>query len=183
MIHGVRAAQSKEEFVGCWREMLAFAIAQSDWSGHWRVDDLVAEICGLNYGGTLIGDDEEFAPLLEQMIPLLAQAAAKWFPRISVAHRFARFLSRPAACRLIPDGLCWLWDSASQLDNHGWERDDTVERDLIAALRASWQCCSERITKDVAVRDAFLGILNTLTSRQNHAAIALRDRVLSAFHV
>jgi hypothetical protein len=181
MIYGVSAANSRDGFVACWREMLSFTLLQPDWSRGWHADDLAIEICGLNYGLTSIGDKDEFAPLLQEMTPLFAQAATKWFQHIRVAQQFARFLSHSAARPLIPSGLRWLWNSVRKLNDRAWGSGEQIESDLISALRAAWQHCSETITQDEKVRHAFLGILNALTSRQNHAAIALRDRILSAF--
>jgi hypothetical protein len=181
MIHGVQAAPTPEAFVRRWREMLSFALSHPSWQSHWRLDELVTELLGANYGRTSIGDDERFAPYLEGMLPLFGAAARRWFSRVEVAQHFAAFLAHPAAKSLLAPGLQWLWNVAHEFDDRNW-RWDRLEHDLVEALRAGWHGQSEQIMRNSDLRTAFLGLLNLLASRQNHDAIDLRDRVLSASH-
>ncbi|MBC7816538.1 MAG: hypothetical protein IAG10_06600, partial [Planctomycetaceae bacterium] len=178
MIHGLKAAATPEQFVTHWRSMIEFVLLHPLWNDHWHLDELVVELLGMNYGRTAIGDDERFAPLIRDMIPLFERAATKWLSKSDVAEHFASFLICPAAIHLIVPGIQWLWPVVREFDHRDWRRSH-IEAHLMAALRTAWRIHSEPITRDAGMRDAFLGILNILASRQNHEALDLRDRVLS----
>jgi hypothetical protein len=179
MLGGVQAASSPVDFVRRWSEMLTFALSHPLWKSDWHLDELVCELLGTNCGRTSIGENEQFAPLLESMAPLFEAASRLWFSRPRVVQHFAAFLSCPAAGGLVCSGIGWLWNAVRALGEHAWDCE-RLESDLVGALQTAWRGHPDQIRRDDTLRSAFLGLLNVLASRQNHAAIDLRDRVLSA---
>lgn len=59
-----------------------------------------------------------------------------------------------------------------------WDRD--MERNLTNALDRCWETNQESVRNDQELQQAFLGLLIALSSRGNHAAIALKDRLVSS---
>ena len=94
-----------------------------------------------------------------------------------VVNGFLYFAIQPAAAGLLLPGIASLTTAVPALDSYHWRYG--LEGNLIAFLHTCWERESDRISNTPALHTAFL-LLTTVVSRGDHAAIALRDRVVAS---
>ena len=86
---------------------------------------------------------------------------------------------QPAAVGLLVATVGWLAPVVTTFDSYDW-RDDRLEQNLIAFLRACWERKGQQISADPGLERDFRALLTTTVSRGSHAAIALRDHVVGS---
>jgi hypothetical protein len=124
--------------------------------------------------------DERFAPLLEQHVDTLAQAAECWFVNARVLNGFARNITKPAYQRILCRGIEWIHSAVTKLSAYDFRHDRDFESNVIDALRCCWQRNRDRIAAEPSLRQALSGLLTHLTSRGSHAAMHLRDQLIDS---
>ena len=114
------------------------------------------------------------------MVQLYDSAAEKWFGMPRVANGFARCLSEPGYDQVVGHGIRWLHRAMPDSSNYRFWRQHKIESNLISALNICWERHSESVCTDRELQDAFLGLLTALSSRGNHAAMVLKERLLDS---
>ena len=179
---GVRAAQTPERFTAIWSAMIEHALQSAAWdpaSGRsYDLDDAVFWLLGLSTRINKIGERPEFAPALSGMEGLFARVAARWFKKSKLVSGFLYWVTQPAAVGLLVPAIRWLAPVVPTFDSYDWR--DGLEGNLIAFLRACWERKGEQISADPGLERDFSALLTTAVSRGSHAAIALRDHVVSS---
>lgn len=181
---GVHSSPSPETFARRWSQMIEFALALPSWNptiarSH-HLDDVVFELLGYHFGVSSIAKNDQYAPVLATMIPILDAAAQQWFSLPRVANGFARSLPEPAYDQLLCPGIRWLRRAMPQGDDYYFWRESEIESNLISALSRSWERHYHTVATDSELQAAFLDILAKLASRGNHGAMALRERVVDS---
>ncbi len=181
---GARAAVDANGFCRQWSKMLEFALSAPAWSlddgQREGLAEMVYELMGFHFGMDSVANREDFALEIERMTPLIDKAADKWFSMSNVVSGFARSLSRPAYRLNLCRGIQWLFRAMKNSNDYDfwWDRD--MERNLTNALDRCWETNQESVRNDQELQQAFLGLLIALSSRGNHAAITLKDRLVSS---
>ncbi len=181
---GVQASPSVERFSQRWVEMVQFAFTSPCWDpavvqSHY-LDDMVFELLGYHFGLHSIAVDEQFAPQLERMTPVFEIATKRWFAMSRVANGFAQSLAGTAYDRLLCPGIRWLHRAMNDAGEYEFWRQHDIESHLIAALNRCWERYHETVAVDPETQGTFLGLLTALASRGNHAAMALRERLVDS---
>ena len=182
---GLQASEDPSGFSARWTEMVEYALAHPLWDpdqvGTHDLDEMVSEMLGFGFGIRAFADDGRFVTELGNMKGLYQRAAAKWFCMGRVTNGFAGFVSQPSAAPLLKSGVAWLHDSCRQFeeDGYAWRQRD-IEENLVGVLQECWRRHSTDVKAEDELRSAFLGLLNMLCARGNHAALVLRDEVLSS---
>ena len=181
----VEASPTPEVFAGRWIEMIEFALASPLWELEalqaFDLDDLVFELLGYHFGMHSIAASNQFAPILEKMIPLFDAAATRgWFAMPQVANGLARSLKEPGYDRLLCPGIRWLHNALPDVSEYNFWRQRDIESNLISVLNRCWERHYESVSADSELQSAFLGLLTALASRGSHAALALRERLLDS---
>ncbi len=96
-----------------------------------------------------------------------------------VANGFARFVVRPASAGLLLPGIQWLWSGIQLFDDRDW-KERNLEDNLVGVLHEAWERRREEVSNEPSLRQPFLGLLMSLTSRGGHATAALRERVIES---
>jgi hypothetical protein len=176
--HGFRARQDLTAFARRWRQIIEYALASSKWdtkvNWHHRIDDVVKHIIGVNYTFTPFSE-ATFEPYFPAMTDLFERAAVKWFHLDDVLHSFAYHVQKPAAASLVVKSIPWTSAAIIALRDYSWR--DGMEESVISYLGACWKLGVREITNNQNLNAAFFDMLNVVVARQNHAAIALRDRI------
>lgn len=170
-----------------WSDMITFALsslASLGWNPQrvqksW-LDSKVFELMGYHFGMHSIASDPTFAENPADMIPLYDAAAQKWFSMTRVVNGFARSLSEFGYDRILCHGIRWLYRAMPNSSDYQFWRAHEIESNLISALHCCWEKHGEAVCTDRDLQTAFLGLLTALSSRGNHAAMALRDRLLQS---
>lgn len=181
---GFQASTDHNRFAKRWSEMLEFALASPLWDSQQNIeselDEAVFELMGYNHGLHSIAAESSFAMFIEGMIPLYEVAAQRWFRMPRVANGFARSLAEPGYDRLLCPGIRWIHRAMTEANDYEFWGEHEIESNLISALHRCWERHSESVCADRDLQSAFLGILMALASRGNHAAMALRERLLDS---
>jgi hypothetical protein len=179
---GVRAAQTPERFTAIWTAMIEHALQSPAWDPASRrsydLDDAVFWLLGLGTRINKIGERPEFAAALSSMEGLFARVATRWFKKSKLVSGFLYWVTQPAADGLLVPAIRWLAPVVPTFDSYDWR--DGLEGNLIAFLRACWERKGEQISVDPGLERDFSALLTTAVSRGSHAAIALRDHVVSS---
>ncbi|TWT49045.1 hypothetical protein KOR42_39610 [Thalassoglobus neptunius] len=179
-----KAAPDTDTFFQRWSEMITFALSAAEWdTGRvqaFELEDMVYELMGYNFGMHSIAVDPKCADNLAAMIPLLDTAAQKWFSMSKVVNGFARSLSKPGYDSILRPGIQWLYRAMPNSSDYHFWRQPEIESNLISALHRCWEQLDEAVCTELELQTAFLGLLTALSSRGNHAAMALRDRLLDS---
>jgi hypothetical protein len=183
-IEGINASSSAEVFVRHWAEMIRFALASPKWAIEnartFYLDDMVCELLRYHFGVDSIASEDRFAPLLGAMAGLMEQVANKWFGMPRVANEFARNLVKPGYDQLLCQGVRWLHKAVTSTDEYElWPQQD-VEYRLVGVLQKCWDRYPEAVVADSELRAAFRGLLTVLSSRGNHVALELQNRLLAS---
>jgi hypothetical protein len=179
---GVRAAQTPERFTAIWSAMIEHALQSPAWdpaSGQsYDLDNAVFWLLGLGTRINKIGERPDFAAALSGMEGLFARVAARWFKKSKLVSGFLYWVTQPAAVGLLVPAIRWLAPVVPTFDSYDWR--DGLEGNLIAFLRACWERKGEQIAADPGLERDFSALLTTAVSRGSHAAIALRDHIVSS---
>jgi hypothetical protein len=179
---GVRAAQTPERFTAIWSAMIEHALHSPAWgpatSRSYDLDDAVFWLLGLGTKINKIGEKPEFAAALSGMEGLFARVAERWFKNSRLVSGFLYWVTQSAATGLLVPAIKWLAPVVPTFDSYEWR--DGLEGNLIAFLRACWERKGEQISADPGLERDFRALLTTAVSRGSHAAIALRDHVVSS---
>jgi hypothetical protein len=183
-IEGINASASAEVFVSHWAEMIRFALASPKWATEntrmFYLEDMVCELLGYHFGVDSMASEERFAPSIGAISNLMEQAAQKWFSMTHVANGFARSLVKPGYDRLLCQGIVWLHSAVTSADGYELWRQQDVEANLIEVLQKCWERYPEAVAADGELRSAFRGLLGVLSSRGNHVALVLQNRLLAS---
>ena len=178
---GAAAAESPDAFTQRWIEMVEYALEHPQWSpersrGH-QIDEMVGEMLGFHFGLQSVAKDATYLEPLGDAVLVFQRSAARWFGEKRLLRGFAAFVVQAGAGKLLRPGIRWLYDACRRLgpDDAEWERLDSR---LVDVLSACWDRHAAEVSAEADLRTAFLGLLNTVLRRSNHAGLALRDRVL-----
>jgi hypothetical protein len=179
---GLHAAQSPAQFTKLWSAMIQYALESPAWdpaiNRSYDLDSAVFEMLGFNSSMNKLGQKPEFASALVNMESIYAKAAERWFRMPKVAAGFLYFATQPAVAGLLVPGIRWLAVVVPSFDSYDWKYG--LEDNLVAFLRTSWERQNQTISNDPTLQSAFLSLLACVVSRGGHAAIALRDHVVSS---
>lgn len=179
---GYQGTPDTKTFMKRWSEMITFALSSPVWDPEqvqtFGLDEMVFELMGYHFGLHSIAANPECAEDLADMIQLYDAAAQKWFSMSRVVNGFARSLSEPGYDRILCHGIRWLHRAMPHSSDYHFWREHEIESNLISALHRCWENHKESVCADRELQNAFLGFLTALSSRGNHAAMALRDRLL-----
>jgi hypothetical protein len=139
---------------------------------------MVFQLLGFDTRMNKLGQNPAFAPAVAAMEGVFARAAQRWFGMPKVVTGFLNFATQPAVAGLILPGIRWLAIAVPSFDSYDWKYG--LEENLIAFLHACWERGHRRIASDPSLQSAFLSLLTCVVSRGDHAAIALRDRVVNS---
>jgi hypothetical protein len=95
-----------------------------------------------------------------------------------VVSGFLHWVTQPGAVGLLAPAIGWLAPVVPTFGSDDWR--DGLERNLITFLRACWEHKREEISTNVGLERNFRILLTTAISRGSHAAIALRDHIVSS---
>lgn len=178
---GLRAASSPQDFARLWTDMTEHALASPGWdpsvNRSYDLDGMVFQLLGFDSRMNKLGQNPDFGSAVAGMEGVFARAAQRWFGMPKVVTGFLNFVTQPAAAALLLPGIRWLAAVVPSFDSYDWKYG--LEESLIAFLHACWEREQHRIAGDPALQGAFLSLLACVVSRGGHAAIALRDRVVS----
>lgn len=179
MTEGVAATPTPQAFLQVWREMLAYA-QELGWTPGderaWRMRESVRELLGWGFGIRTVGVTE-FTQVVTSLAPIYETWGRKWISEGDLAAEFARFLTAPAASRLVPHGLIWLYDAFGAFSEADWKRDTALQDASTALLRRCWAEYRHSLRGDGQFRFAFDGLLNMLVNLNNGGALELRDLI------
>lgn len=179
---GLRAAQSPEQFTAIWGEMIEYALQSPAWdpttNRSYDLADAVFWLLGFGTKINKIGQRAEYAAALTSMERLFARAAERWFQFPKLVSGFLYWVTQPAISGLLVPAIRWLAPIIPGFDSNGWR--DGLDDNLVAFLRMCWERERVRISADTALEREFRALLTTVVSRGSHAAIALRDHVVSS---
>jgi hypothetical protein len=179
---GVRAAQTPERFTAMWSSMIEYALQSPAWDPatgrSYDLDDAVFWLLGLGTRINKIGDRPDFVAALSGMESLFGRVAERWLKKSKLVSGFLHWLTQPAAVGLLASAIGWLAPVVPTFGSYDWR--DGLEGNLIAFLRACWEHKREQISTDVGLERNFRILLTTAISRGSHAAIALRDHIISS---
>jgi hypothetical protein len=179
---GLRAAQSPQDFVRLWADMIEHALASPAWdptvNRTYDLEGMVFQLLGFDSRMNKLGQNPAFGQAVAGMESVFARAAQRWFNMPKVVTGFLNFVIQPAAAGLLLPGIKWLAAAVPSFDSYDWKYG--LEENLIAFLHACWEREHHRISGDPSLQGAFLSLLACVVSRGGHAAIALRDRVVNS---
>jgi hypothetical protein len=179
---GYEATADTETFFLRWSEMIDFALTADEWDPErveaFKLDEMVCKLMGYDFGIHTIAADPKCADNLAEMIPLFEAAAQKWFSMPTVVNGFAKSLSRPGYEQILCHGIRWIFSAMPRSSDYEFWRAYQIESNLISALHLCWEKQAEAVRTERDLQASFLGLLTALSSRGNHAAMALRDRLL-----
>jgi hypothetical protein len=179
---GSRSASSSTEFVHLWSAMIQYALQSPLWDPSkvnlHDLDSMVVELLGFDGRWNATLAREEFAVAVGSMRDLFGAAARRWFCMPAVVNGFVAFGAHPAAAQLLLPGVRWLAPTVQSFDTYDWKYG--FEDNLVEFLDECWRRESRRISSDYELQKAFFALLGALVSRGGHAAIALRDRIISS---
>ena len=178
---GVQAAPSFEQFTAHWRRMIKYTSEAPSWQPspgryHYDLCNLHTETMGLRWGGRIIGGTE-FADHIGSLALLYQNWAKQWLAYEDSATAFASFLTRPAAAKLLLNGLLWI--DAAMEDNHWHRWGSRLKEALVELLSKVWNEHRKTLEIDEGLRRSFTRILAALVKRQVPAALQLQDAVVS----
>lgn len=177
---GVPAAASPDQFANIWRAMIQFALDQPDWntrtySSH-GTDAMLAELLGFDGRWSAVTSDATYTGAVGSLSDIFERAAARWSGAPRLLNGFLWFATQPACSELLLPSLLWLQQHVVALRSYDWRSG--VEDNLIEYLSVCWERDGQRVAADPKLQSAFLAMLSAVVSRGNHAAIALRDRIV-----
>jgi hypothetical protein len=159
-----------------WRRMIDYVRTSGVWARNperdYHRDELWITLMGLDVHYLWTVDHHD---LLFAMQDLYEQWAKEHLDEPDSAAVFAQFLAKPAAEKLLCDGLVWLEKANLRLDRRTrW--GDLVE--VFASLLAhAWQRNADLIRRHEGAFTAFKKILHRLSELQNPTALALTDQL------
>jgi len=181
---GYQATPDTNTFFLRWSEMITFALSAAEWDPErvqsLGLDEMVFELMGYHFGMHSIAADPKCADNLAEMLPLLDASAQKWFSMPRVVNGFARSLSEPGYERILCHGVRWLYRAMPSSSDYQFWREREIESNLISALHRCWEKHDQAVCTDRDLQTAFLWLLAALSSRGNHAAMALKERLLDS---
>ena len=179
---GLRAAQSPQDFTRLWTDMIEHALASPAWDPSvnrtYELDGMVFELLGCDSRMNNLGQNPAFSSAVAAMESVFARAAQRWFSMPKVVTGFLNFVVQPAAAGLLLPGIRWLAVAVPSFDSYDWKYG--LEENLIAFLHTCWEREYLKISGDPCLQKAFLSLLACVVSRGGHAAMALRDRVVTS---
>jgi hypothetical protein len=159
---GPPAAESPDQFVRCWEEIIHYAVSES----HGSVDDAGGLfLMGLHWQGPA-----EYRQAVGRLLPLYRDWAERHLTGDRTAKQFARFLGAPAAFDLVPSGITWL---AEALPSFRDSRDDSLDEAITDLLRATWN----RVASNLDLRSAIQELLAWIVQRATPAALTLQEEI------
>lgn len=180
---GVFAVHAPESFLEQWIEMIRYALSHPFWDREQNrthyLENIVCELLGLNFGFSIIGDNEKFTSVIGRMADIYAMAAERWFIMPRVALNFAKFVVQPATRHFLLPAIYWLADATHSFKEYDW-RENGLKGSLTEFLRVCWENQEQKISSDPELQRVFLSLLITLSSHGDHATIALRDHILNS---
>ena len=184
LLTGRQFAATLEAFGIHWRELILYSLHSAQWTGEmsrsYRLEDCSIQVIGLGLMLDIIAA-EEFTPVIRTLAPEFEQWAKQWLSHSRPASRFAYFLSCPAGHALLPSGIVWLNRGVQNFSKHGWKERDLPDA-LVGALRACWRNNCNSVISNADIQDHFLQLLNTLCTRLNSEALALRTEISQFIH-
>jgi hypothetical protein len=144
----------------------------------YDLDDAVFWLLGLGTKISKIGERPEFTSALANMEGLFARVAERWFKKSKLVSGFLYWVTQPAAAGLLVSAIRWLAPVVPTLDSYDWRNG--LEDNLISFRWACWERKREQISAEPDLETDFRALLTTAVSRGTHAAIALRDHVVSS---
>jgi predicted MPP superfamily phosphohydrolase len=178
---GYQQTPTPEAFTAIWDEMIRFAAEHTRWSADQAPYDLagiVKELLGCSHGMHTVAKDQAYAAVLGRLTPAFDEARGKWFGMARVVGGFARFAVAPAAAHLLLPAVLWLTKASETVTATKSERD--LDDALTTLLHEVWERHRVELAQDGVLMEAFQELLMRLAARSNHAALALRDRVVKA---
>lgn len=159
---GPPAAESPEQFVRCWEEIIHYAVSES----HGSVADAGwVFLMGLHWQGPA-----EYRQAVGRLLPLYRDWAGRHLTGDRTAKQFARFLRAPAAFDLVPSGITWL---AEALPSFRDSRDGSLDEAIADLLRAAWN----RVASKPALRSAIQELFAWIVQRATPAALTLQEEI------
>lgn len=171
-------------FVQVWKDVLDFAFDSPKWDCRnferpYRVMELWRHLVGLDAMVIRIWHDKKHAPIIKQIRNHYKQWARLNLVSEDSAETLILFLRKPAADDIRLDGLLWLGDAASQLDNHFWHDPENKIRDSLSELlNHYWQNDSIRIRQSRAHWEKYKNLLKILVEKQNPLAMKLSEEIV-----
>lgn len=159
---GPPAAESPEQFVRCWEEIIHYAVSES----HGSVADTGwVFLMGLHWQGPA-----EYRQAVGRLLPLYRDWAGRHLTGDRTAEQFARFLRAPAAFDLVPSGITWL---AEALPSFRDSRVGSLDEAIADLLRAAWN----RVASNPALRSAIQELFAWIVQRATPAALTLQEEI------
>ena len=179
---GVQAAQTPERFTAIWSEMIEHALQSPAWdpatNRSYDLDDAVFWLLGFGTRINRIGESPNFAAALSAMKGVFERAAARWLRTPKLVSGFLHWVAQPATVELLLPAIRWLAPIVPTFDSYDWR--DNVEETLITFLRACWERKGQQISVDPDLARDYRNLLTTAVAKGGHAAVALRDYVVSS---
>lgn len=180
-VEGYQQAPTPEAFTAIWEEMIRFAAGHDLWSTDHDTYDLsgmVTELLGFSHETRTVAKDAVYTEALGRLRPAFEEAGKKWLGMARVVEGFARFAVTPAATHLLLPAVRWLSKASETVTRTQSERN--LDDALINLLHEAWERHRVELAQDSPLMEAYQAMLTRLASRSSHAALALRDRVLSS---
>ncbi|MBV6626989.1 MAG: hypothetical protein KI793_29310 [Rivularia sp. (in: Bacteria)] len=169
---------ASDSFVKEWQGMIEFALSSPKWHRHsFYLEEAWCELMGFN---SILIDlwTESQKPVVKQMHPFYQRWAKEHLKNPRCATHFIIFLKKPAAEEIVFDGLIWLNEAISQVDQRFWRERD-IQDWLVSLLDQCWRYYQSRLRLKKASFDAFKEILKKLADFQNPMALEIQQRVAS----
>ena len=181
--NGVAAAPNPLTFTKRWSEMIDFALTSEQWdpsvTPRYGLSDRVSGLLGFELSLNAAASDPAYADAVGRLRPHFERAAQRWFKLSDVAVKFTASLSQPAYAPFLRPGICWIHQAMQSSDQRRfWQR--RMSEYLVSALHRCWDRHADDVKAGGELQTAFNELLTALTSRGDHAAMALRERVLNS---
>lgn len=179
--YGLGADTSREWFTAAWSQMIQHALASELWASRYYVDydlsRMVIDLLGFGGQGRRLFSGDDGAQLLQEMLPVLDSAAARWFELSPVVQAFASLATSLDSNLLLIPGIRWI----RRAIEHAAVSDDVeLDAHLVEFLRKCWLKERARMQRDPELTRLFRDLLDHASARASHAAATLRDQVLNS---
>jgi hypothetical protein len=184
LMYGWRSCSDRSRFFDLWGSMICYSGAHPHWQRtkhrrSYHLGRMWAELMGFGLGGRMLSESGENGPFLLKMAPLYERWARDWLVDAWSLRDFAGFCATAAGQALLPVAMGWVSGAAKEITGN---RDFSEATSAVARMCGiCWEIRRGDLTRNRALREAFLDILALLADQQRPEALQLRDEVLRSF--